>query len=418
MESLTRVNEARRLWERTLTTRYLDVDPYERSVETISPLLNDIRVFLKDEHVRYEDRPNAARSLALVIWQLPFSDTGAGSVSAKARQHVLEMGLYLAGKERRPAAIVPPLSDDPAFESILSRISTEIAAAGDGHVAGTGPYSSIYAALLALLLDDVTIREQLNLLSRLVELPEVVRCFTSSFLKPGPVFPFLTQYWRGQRQNWPPFPKSLRPSDRPTAGLARFGNWMRGLVAVARFGAGIGQLGLPKLTPIQLEALRQHYGFPTPLLDFTENLQVAAFFATDHSKGADIGVVYRYHLAHLYAQDLQRRLRGIHDRDPALRQRANIVVTEAAKGLTIVDVPGVERISRQEGVFVHVTGLWAAHNYFQPVFFHQHVGLSYTDASRNITKAWLLPDDDAINKVADPIVKKFFRGGKDEPRCK
>lgn len=76
MESSSRIDTARKLWEQILATRYLDAALYEKNTETIKPLLKDIRAFLRDEPVRYELKPNVARSLALVIGLLPLSNSG------------------------------------------------------------------------------------------------------------------------------------------------------------------------------------------------------------------------------------------------------------------------------------------------------------------------------------------------------
>jgi hypothetical protein len=50
-----------------------------------------------------------------------------------------------------------------------------------------------------------------------------------------------------------------------------------------------------KLSDDELLAIAQHFGFPTPLLDYTRSLRVAAFFATSHPPEdgtGGIGVIY------------------------------------------------------------------------------------------------------------------------------
>jgi hypothetical protein len=51
-------------------------------------------------------------------------------------------------------------------------------------------------------------------------------------------------------------------------------------------------LGLFGLTDEQLLAVAQHYGFPTYLLDFTYNLEVAAYFASSTNLTSEVGVIY------------------------------------------------------------------------------------------------------------------------------
>jgi FRG domain len=58
------------------------------------------------------------------------------------------------------------------------------------------------------------------------------------------------------------------------------------------------------ISSIQIQAVKQHYGFSTSLLDVTINLEVFAFFATRNSSSDAIGVIYYFHIAHPYALNM------------------------------------------------------------------------------------------------------------------
>ena len=54
-------------------------------------------------------------------------------------------------------------------------------------------------------------------------------------------------------------------------------------------------LGLHEATAMQYQAIAQHYGFFTSLLDFSWNLEIAAYFATVDAQD-EIGVLYSIHV--------------------------------------------------------------------------------------------------------------------------
>ena len=56
------------------------------------------------------------------------------------------------------------------------------------------------------------------------------------------------------------------------------------------------KLNLPLLTEIEFLAIAQHYGLYTDLLDFTRNLEVAAYFATLEGTHSKYGVIYGFYL--------------------------------------------------------------------------------------------------------------------------
>lgn len=401
-KSFDRLQQGKRLWMEVLQSEYLKEDSYDRSLVKIKTLIAPIRKFLEEEDVQNEDRPNAARSLGLLLNLLGGSDPKQKSEFLSLA--FMKMGLALTGLERDNRGEFPPASDHLDSDLGLAEITAAIEKDGEGYVARTGHYSSIYAVLLALLLDEITIREQVDSLALLFEDPAVLNQVKKPVMKPGPLF--LTNYYRGQPHDWPPLPKALRKNDARSTGIKRLFSRLRELLAEARFGAGVSQLGLPKLGREQLDAIRQHYGFATSLLDFTTNIEVAAFFATNNASEDDSGVIYRYHLAHPYALVLMgshtATVKEVGDRE-MIRQMEEVGV-KALESLKVVLVDGVERISRQDGVFIHGIQLWAAHNFFQPVYFRQQKGEVYTNMENKITEEWLFPVDDPLAKLAQSIL--------------
>ncbi|GEM_PF-5786673 len=404
------VEKSKQLWDKVLQSGYLKLDTYDRIPDTFTPLITEIRSYLRTEQVKYEDRPNAIHTIAHLLTSL--SGAGGKTGMDSLIQAFLEKGLVLAALELEESK-KPKLSPEhPASASLteaasvlgetLARISAAIEEDGKSYVAGTGPYSSIYAALLAILLDEITIRMQLDSLASQLEIPSTRKLLTGPVMKPGPLF--WTTYYRGQCEDWPLLPKLFRQPKSPEGIIGRLYWRFRELFANAKFSAALSQVIPPALNSEKIEAIQQHYGFRTSLLDFTTNIQVAAFFATRSLHSGGNGVIYRYHLAHPYALHLLESLKSTLDLDGTrlAGQRKNIV-TSGLRALKLVYVEGVDRISRQKGVFIKGWNLWAAHNFFQPIYFRQHEGIVYDNAKDNITEDWLFPKDDPIEKIAAPI---------------
>jgi hypothetical protein len=99
-----------------------------------------------------------------------------------------------------------------------------------------------------------------------------------------------------------------------------------------------------------LLAVAQHFGFPTPLLDFTESLRVAAFFATQAASdlgeaAAPIGVIY-----YILSAD-QKHAQIDSPQDDQLMQWAGVRL--GSLHFIRPRIPdGDDRIGRQHGVFV------------------------------------------------------------------
>jgi hypothetical protein len=131
-------------------------------------------------------------------------------------------------------------------------------------------------------------------------------------------------------------------------------------------------LALDGLSPLQREAVIQHYTSGTKLLDFTRNAFVAAYFATcppANSKSADMGAIYR-----IAPRELEELPFGIVEA-PELP-------------------PAFRRIHRQDGIFLKIRfegalndpGLWA-----RWVFFHTELANPFECSAYGVTARDLFP---------------------------
>jgi len=127
------------------------------------------------------------------------------------------------------------------------------------------------------------------------------------------------------------------------------------------------------LTPLQQEAVVQHYHSGTRLLDFTKSFEVAAFFAT-HGTGQapQAGAIYR-----ISPQDVEETLQ-----------------------LATVEAPELPacflRIHRQQGVFLTTAhyGLLNQPGLFDRwAFYHTEAGLDFEFPELGVATGWLLPDE-------------------------
>src|SRR5438046_2204589 len=107
------------------------------------------------------------------------------------------------------------------------------------------------------------------------------------------------------------------------------------------------ELKLENLSDRKLLAIAQHYGFYTHLLDFTRNLEVAAYFGTYTEQPPRIGVVFAFPI------DEYNSLRN-----PFAALGASLDMAEEALGdlalppILDEDFDDVPRIYEQEGVFI------------------------------------------------------------------
>jgi hypothetical protein len=113
------------------------------------------------------------------------------------------------------------------------------------------------------------------------------------------------------------------------------------------------RFGIDKLTDSEYLAIAQHYGFYTPLLDFSWNVEVAAYFATLGGRPGQIGAIFAFN-----AQEYKEMRNpfaalgvSIEFSDSALKNAG----MEPLPDLGLVELYNVPRIYEQEGIFIRIT---------------------------------------------------------------
>ncbi|GLA50017.1 hypothetical protein AnigIFM63604_006031 [Aspergillus niger] len=144
-------------------------------------------------------------------------------------------------------------------------------------------------------------------------------------------------------------------------------------------------------------AIAQHYGMPTPLLDYTRSLDVAAFFATgagDQNRifANDIGVIY------------------IVDRKPLMRPEVPegaIDIIESS-GLRIGDIDSIDfsevlervgRIERQKGVFIEGFDSYLLQRLTTKVLYFRQTE-TFQDTMKGIDGRTLMDNDQELEDIA------------------
>lgn len=384
-----RLDGAKALWADVVATGYVETDASDPLPAGLSQILPAIRRFLLEESVQVADRPNLVRSLLLTV--LP---AGEEAEANAIYQLYLELGLALGARSDNPDVRTNVIS------GIFRRLNDHVQRDGTSYVAATGPYSSVYAALLALVADEMTVRAMLDRLASRLERPDDLG-LTRPVYKPGPLF--WRRYYRGQAHDWPVLPKLLRAPEKKRGLIGTMIGAVGEGLGAAKFDLAVASARNEALTRDQRTAVRQHYGFATSMLDFTESIEVAAFFATRNADTDDIGVVYRYHFAHPWALDLRGSLAAGWQEVADIGAELTSLAAHGLKPLKLVHVPGIERITRQHGVFFDGIGVAEAHAFMQPVYFRQRAGVSYGDASRHIDANWLFPQDDTLDALSTKI---------------
>jgi hypothetical protein len=213
--------------------------------------------------------------------------------------------------------------------------------------------------------------------------------------------------FRGQfRAEWGLESSLMRPN---TSGVLDVAELLRRIELTSDFISSVRQRSTElfgaQLDEDSLLAVAQHFGFPTPLLDFTESFRVAAFFATQDAasiKKADppIGVIY-----YIFSAD-QKQTQSDNPEDDRLMRWAG--VRPGSLHVIRPDIPdGDDRIRRQRGRFVG--GYRARHLQavtIDRIYFKQHAGLTFEDPRAGISAEQLLPVRTTLSAMADEIRRR------------
>jgi hypothetical protein len=152
-----------------------------------------------------------------------------------------------------------------------------------------------------------------------------------------------------------------------------------------------------------LLAVAQHFGFPTPLLDFTESFRIAAFFATlgaQHLESGDAttGIIF------YNTSPLEQQL-ALTDRGDALGLHELAGVRIGSLRVIRPNLPDADdRIRRQKGVFIagyRARDLQAVS--IDRVYFRQQRGVTFQDPKSGVSKDILLPDNTALSELARDV---------------
>ena len=158
--------------------------------------------------------------------------------------------------------------------------------------------------------------------------------------------------FRGQKKEWPPIATFYRLSFSEQMILnerwRKFTEWASGIESLRymfsdRLRQGAGEwvqrdINIPNL---HLIAIAQHFGFPTGLLDFTEDARIAAFFATESASASDTDHKCIFCLSSNAIEQAYQWASGW--------QR----VYETQPQLVKLGVPDLWRMKAQRGAFVH-----------------------------------------------------------------
>ena len=151
-----------------------------------------------------------------------------------------------------------------------------------------------------------------------------------------------------------------------------------------------------------LLAVAQHFGFPTPLLDFTESFRIAAFFATLgaarlREDDAAIGVIF------FHTSPPDKGL--VSDRQDKISLVDLAGIRVGTLHLIRPNLPHVDdRIQRQHGVFLagyRARDLQAVS--IDRIYFRQHPGVTFEDPASGVSRDQLLPDNTALATFAEEV---------------
>jgi hypothetical protein len=165
-------------------------------------------------------------------------------------------------------------------------------------------------------------------------------------------------------------------------------------------------LGGPTDEP-SLLAVAQHFGFPTPLLDYTRSATIAAFFATQEAASLHVDSEPVYGVINAVGPKDLSAYEGSDQFVSFLAERL-LELTDTRLGKLQVITPDIpdsdNRISRQQGVFIQAfrpRDLLAASG--RTVYFKQHPGVVFEDSRRGIDRNILLPESTPVAALAEKV---------------
>ena len=113
------------------------------------------------------------------------------------------------------------------------------------------------------------------------------------------------------------------------------------------------RLGLTGLSDSEYLAIAQHYGFYTPLLDFTWNAEVAAYFATLGGQRGQIGAIFGFSLTDYQGMRNPFAALGltVEESDETFKKTG----MKPLPDLELIELYNIPRIYEQEGLFIRVS---------------------------------------------------------------
>jgi len=148
-------------------------------------------------------------------------------------------------------------------------------------------------------------------------------------------------------------------------------------------------------------AVAQHYGYKTDFIDFTSNIEVAAFFASDYEQSGDVvnekyGVLWCIDQDEL--EDMSEYLKGIISK--GIISENTIIDTFERNNFNPFfefNLEGLSRVNNQSGVFLwDYNGIFSKYIGYPDYYFLHQKGKKYT--SELINKNFIYPHPNALER--------------------
>lgn len=156
--------------------------------------------------------------------------------------------------------------------------------------------------------------------------------------------------------------------------------------------ANADRFKLANATDDEFLAVAQHYGFPTAHLDFTFNVEVAAFFASSSNPTcAEVGAIFGFNVEEYRQMRNPFSSLGVSQENAEEQMRAGGL--SPLPPLRTVQLKNVPRVLQQEAVFLEVHDEHTEtvmHSCIERFYFKQGSSASYSGGTQS--KLWTLPD--------------------------